>query len=171
MYLTSARSLSVLKTTQSGWAGFHRDAYTTLPETNERLLATTINAKWTYIATEKSTVSQLPFGNLHIRIRNRLLSTFFGPPATGSYSKGVQETLFQMGKAVIENETALKNITLTLPNLHFLPCIIPVYQKNKIKFEDDVYIPSDEPHGVITATIERSSGNVSHAAAQRRSKM
>ncbi|GBG75700.1 hypothetical protein CBR_g20325 [Chara braunii] len=38
--------LSVLKTTQSGFEGFVRDKYTSLPETKDRILATSIAASW-----------------------------------------------------------------------------------------------------------------------------
>jgi urate oxidase len=38
----------VLKTTNSGWEGFLRERYTTLPETNDRILSTVVNADWMY---------------------------------------------------------------------------------------------------------------------------
>src|SRR5579871_3118173 len=40
--------LVVLKTTDSAFAGFPRDAYTTLPETRDRILATSVTATWRY---------------------------------------------------------------------------------------------------------------------------
>ncbi|CAI5507597.1 unnamed protein product [Closterium sp. Naga37s-1] len=39
---------SVLKTTQSGFEGFVRDQNTLLPDTRERILATTVQATWSY---------------------------------------------------------------------------------------------------------------------------
>jgi len=38
--------LDVLKTTQSGWEKFYRDRYTVLPDTDERILATTVSVVW-----------------------------------------------------------------------------------------------------------------------------
>ena len=39
-------STQVLKTTQSGYAGFLKDRFTTLPDTAERIVATEITASW-----------------------------------------------------------------------------------------------------------------------------
>ena len=40
--------LVVMKTRRSGFSGFPRDRYTTLPETDDRLMATRITAIWRY---------------------------------------------------------------------------------------------------------------------------
>jgi len=42
------REYQVLKTTQSGYAGFLHDQFTLLPDTNERILATSLTAYWKY---------------------------------------------------------------------------------------------------------------------------
>lgn len=146
--------LRVLKTTQSGWEKFVQDAYTTLPATRERILATSIDAEWQY---ERGAVDG---GRVHFQralrnVRDALLSEFFGPASTGHYSNGVQETLFKMGSRAIANESTLSSITLSLPNIHFLPCRLAVFAKNNIAFEDDVFVPTDEPHGIISATVDR----------------
>ena len=39
-------NLVLLKTTDSAFAGFPRDEYTTLPETDDRILATSVTATW-----------------------------------------------------------------------------------------------------------------------------
>jgi urate oxidase len=89
-------------------------------------------------------------------VRDALLGAFYGPPDRGHFSPGVQYSLFQMGRAALAAVPEIEQITLELPNLHFLPCNIPVYSKNGLKFEDDVYIPTDEPHGIISATVTRA---------------
>lgn len=139
----------VLKTTKSGWAGFLKDRYTTLPETDERILATEINAEW-------SCPEGADYRRVYNVVKATLMRVFFGPVDTGVFSKGVQETLYKMGAAVVRDVPEVDGITISLPNLHFLPCSIPVFAKNAVKFEDDVFIPSSEPHGIISATIERS---------------
>lgn len=40
------RNLKVLKTTQSGYAGFIHDKFTTLPDVSDRILATAISCTW-----------------------------------------------------------------------------------------------------------------------------
>jgi len=97
----------------------------------------------------------LNFDKIRGKVTESLLSEFYGPPDTGHYSNGVQETLFKMGSAVVDRVNEVEKITLSLPNIHFLPCNLAVFQKNKLHFEDDVYVPTDEPHGIISATIAR----------------
>jgi urate oxidase len=143
--------LEVLKTTQSGWSKFHDDRFRTLPDTDERILATRVSAAWNYEPN-----ADADYDAAHNRVRGALVDEFYGPPDRGHFSPGVQYTLFQMGRAALLAAPEIEQITLSLPNLHFLPCNIPVYGKNGIQFEDDVYIPTDEPHGTISATITRS---------------
>lgn len=80
---------------------------------------------------------------------------FFGPTDTGEFSPGVQASLMKMGAAALAAAPEVARITLNLPNLHFLPANLPVFAKNDIKFEDDVYVPAADPHGIISATVQR----------------
>ncbi len=50
--LAGLTGLVVLKTTGSEFWGFPRDAYTTLAETRERILATAVTARWRYTSTD-----------------------------------------------------------------------------------------------------------------------
>ncbi len=142
-----------MKTTKSGWANFHQSSFTTLPDTTERILATTLQASWKYSGGSRS---DRDYDALHVQVRKALLEAFFGPPTTGEYSNGVQETLYKMGNNVLNSTTEVSSISLDMPNLHFLPTgTLPVFVKNSVPFEDDVYIPTDEPHGIIHATVSR----------------
>lgn len=139
-------NLSVLKTTQSGYEGFGRNALTTLPDTRERMLATTLSATWAYAKAPPD------YDAAYDAVLNGLCETFFGPPRGGVYSAGVQATLYAMGCAVIARVGAMTSITLKLPNLHFLPSL-----PANIPFENDVYVATSEPHGMIEATVSRAS--------------
>lgn len=145
----------VLKTTQSGWEKFHRGRYQTLGDTRERILATSITATWSYCNTDN-----IDYTILYNKVKDCLIQVFYGPPTTGEYSAGVQSSLYKMGCNVLKNVPQIKEVSLSLPNIHFLPCNIPVFKNNGIKFEDDVYIPTDEPHGIIAATVSRASGKL-----------
>lgn len=74
-----------------------------------------------------------------------------GPPRGGVYSPSVQATLFDMGRAALGAAPSLISITLTCPNIHFLP-VLPA----GIPFAHDVYVATSEPHGTIKATIART---------------
>ncbi|KAF8397969.1 hypothetical protein HHK36_016895 [Tetracentron sinense] len=50
----------------------------------------------------------------------------------------------------------ISSIQLTMPNLHFLPVNLSSKDSATIvKFDDDVYTPTDEPHGTIEASLSR----------------
>jgi urate oxidase len=141
------RGWRVLKTTQSGYAGFLHDDLTTLPNTIERIMATVVTATWRYAAPPPC------YDAAHAAARAALASAFFGPPRGGVFSPSVQFTLFQMAAAVLAAIPAAERVALRLPNLHFLPCAPP-----GDVFEDDVYIATSEPHGDIEAVVTRGAG-------------
>ena len=137
-------NLSVLKTTQSGYEGFGRGPLTSLPETRERMLATTLSATWAYAKAPPD------YDAAYDAVMHGLCDTFFGPARGGVYSPGVQATLYAMGCAVLARVGAVSSISLALPNLHFLPTL-----PANIPFENDVYVATSEPHGSIMATVSR----------------
>uniref|UniRef100_A0A1J3I4F6 Uricase n=1 Tax=Noccaea caerulescens TaxID=107243 RepID=A0A1J3I4F6_NOCCA len=150
--------LSLLKTTQSGFERFVRDKYTVLPETRERMLATEVNASWRYSYDSVASVPRkgLYFSDKFMEVKKVLMETFFGPPETGVYSPSVQRTLYLMGGAVLRRFGDVSSIHLKMPNIHFLPVNLSTKDNpSMVKFKDDVYLPTDEPHGSIEATLSR----------------
>ena len=79
--------LEVLRTTGSGWSGFVRDELTTLPETDDRILATAVSAHWTYAE------GGIDYGAAWHAARDALLESF-----GDHYSPSVQFTLRRMGR-------------------------------------------------------------------------
>ncbi|KAM0917206.1 hypothetical protein ACQ4PT_009642 [Festuca glaucescens] len=154
---------SLLKTTQSGFEGFVRDRYTLLPETRERIVATEVTAWWRYPFEH---VSQLPskpfcFKQRYQDLKKVLADTFFGPPDVGVYSPSVQNTLYLMGREVLTRFPDIASIQLRMPNLHFLPVNLSGKENpGLVKFADDVYMPTDEPHGTIEATLTRANSKL-----------
>lgn len=157
--LTSGiEGLSLLKTTKSGFEGYIRDKYTLLPETRERMVATEISTSWRYTFESliKVPTNPLYFNERFLDVKKVLVDIFFGHPKAGVYSPSVQSTLYQMGKAVLNRFPDVASIQLRMPNIHFLP--VNLSSKNGptiVKFEDDVYLPTDEPHGTIEASLSR----------------
>ncbi|CAL4946437.1 unnamed protein product [Urochloa decumbens] len=148
---------SLLKTTQSGFEGFVTDRYRLLPDTRERIVATEVTAWWRYPFEH---VSQLPskpfcFTQRYQDVKKVLSETFFGPADVGVYSPSVQNTLYLMGKEVLTRFPDISSIQLRMPNLHFLPVNLGSKENPLVKFADDVYLPTDEPHGTIEATLSR----------------
>jgi urate oxidase len=134
--------LVVLKTTNSGWEGFLRERYTTLPETDDRILATKIAANWLYGS------ANVDFDRLWRGVRDRILATF-----TDHYSPSVQNTLYRMGEAVLEGFTEIRKIHLSLPNKHHL-----LYDLGRFGMENEgeIFHATSEPYGLIEGTVERA---------------
>ncbi|KAL2326625.1 hypothetical protein Fmac_025683 [Flemingia macrophylla] len=162
LQLTSGiEGLSVLKTTRSGFEGFIRDKYTALPDTRERMLATEVTALWRYSYESLYSVPQRPlyFTDKYLEVKKVLADTFFGPPNVGVYSPSVQNTLYLMAKATLNRFPDIAYVHLKMPNLHFIPVNISNKDGPIVKFDDDVYLPTDEPHGSIQASLSRLWSN------------
>ena len=132
---------TVLKSTGSEFHGFPRDRYTTLGETDDRILATSVTAWWRY------TELGLDYDALYTGIRDLMLSTF-----AGLHSLALQQTIFAMGKAVLEAYPMVGEVRLSCPNKHhFLVDLSPFGQENP----GEVFFAADRPYGLIQATVER----------------
>jgi urate oxidase len=136
--------LSLLKTTDSTFTGFVRDQYTTLPETDDRIFATLLSARWFWSKTPAD------WDRAHRAIRLALVETF-----ARHRSLSVQQTLHAMGTAALEICPEIEQITLTMPNKHHLLVnLLPFGMDN----HNEVFVATDEPHGVISATLSRGPG-------------
>jgi len=142
----------VLKTTQSGYAGFTKDAWTALPDVGDRILATSVSASWRYSR-------PVAYDGAYAAVIAAMAAAFFGPAGAGSFSPSAQFTLHEMGSAALASVPGIDSIALTLPNLHFLPCA-PLGDWRG--FEDDVYVATAEPHGVIEASMVREGVRAPH---------
>jgi urate oxidase len=133
--------LDVLRTTGSGWSGFARDELTTLPETEDRILATAVSARWTYAE------GGIDYGAAWHAARDAILESF-----GDHYSPSVQFTLRRMGRAVLKAVEAIERVHLSLPNRHHL-----LYDLSRFGLENpnEVFQATTEPYGLIEGTVER----------------
>jgi urate oxidase len=133
--------LSLLKTADSAFAGFIRDAYTTLPDTHDRIFATVLSADWIYGNTPAD------WNRSHQQVRQALLEVF------GRHkSQSVQQTLFAMGTAALAACPAVEEIRLRMPNKHHL---LVNLQPFGLENNNEIFVPTEEPFGVITGTVRR----------------
>jgi len=133
--------LVLLKTTKSAFEGYLKDRYTTLPETSDRIFATSVRAVWRY------TSATVDFNASMERCRRTLIDVF-----AAHNSRAVQETLYAMGDRVLQSQSEIDEIRLTLPNKHYLPVNLkPLGLENR----NEIFLPTDEPHGVIEACLTR----------------
>jgi len=148
--IAGLKELTVLKTTQSGFAGYPKDRYTTLPETTDRILATDVAARWLYDG------GDVDYNAVYASVRMLLLEAF-----AEKYSAALQTTLFDMGKRVLEVHPEIAEIRFSMPNKHhFVVDLAPFGLDNP----NEVFFAADRPYGLIEATVARE-GVASPAAA------
>jgi len=133
--------LMVLKTTKSAFEGFLRDPYTTLKEDRDRILSTAIHADWLYDGEE------IEYSPAWHGVRQALLETF-----AEHDSLSLQHTLYAMGEAVLGSFDRIKEIHLSLPNKHYNKVDLTAFGMDN---PAEVFLPADEPHGAIEATLRK----------------
>ncbi|HXW61725.1 MAG TPA: urate oxidase [Candidatus Acidoferrales bacterium] len=139
--VSGLENLIILKTAGSGFEGYLQDSLTTLEPTSDRLFATGLKAHWTYLAPHGD------FAKLRARIREILIAVF-----AGHASKSVQHTMYAMGEAVLQAVAEVKDIALAMPNLHCLLVDLARFGQDN---PNEIFVPTDEPHGYIEARMGR----------------
>ena len=135
--------LSVLKTTQSGWAGYLLDErFTTLPESHDRIMATVVTAKWEYAA------ASCDYDAVWQRAYDQIQRTF-----TDHYSPSLQNTLYRLGEAVLGACPEISRVWFQMPNRHHLR-----YNLERFGLENDneIFHVDPEPYGLMEAWVERA---------------
>jgi len=139
------KDLTVLKSTGSEFAGFPRDNYTTLVETDDRIMATSVTARWRFLP--EAVEAGIDYNALYTEVSAVLLSTF----AT-VHSLALQQTLFAMGKAAIEARPEIAEMRFAMPNKHHF-----TYDLSPFGLENpgEVFYAADRPYGLIEGTVVR----------------
>lgn len=140
------KDLTILKSTGSEFHGFLTDPYTVLQPTNDRVMATSLVAKWRFALTEED-IAAMDWEAVYAGVKTLMVSRF----AT-VHSLALQQTLFEMGKAVLEEFPQIVEIRLSAPNKHhFLYDLAPFGVEN----DNEVFHADDRPYGLIQASITR----------------
>jgi urate oxidase len=134
--------LLILKTTGSGFEDYVQDRFTTLPSTKDRILATKLKATWVY---EKRPAN---YSRSNRNILEAMLRVF-----AENYSPSVQVTLFQMGEAALKAAAEISKVHLAMPNKH---CLLIDLAPFGLPNQNEVFVPTDEPHGQIEGTVSRA---------------
>ena len=134
-------NLVILKSAHSAFSGFLQDDLTTLPETRDRLFATSLTANWRYRSNEIDFAAAWP------TVRATLLNEF-----STHHSESVQHTLHAMGQAVLNHVADVTAIRLVMPNIHHIPFDLARFG---LENRNEIFVPMEEPHGVIEATLTR----------------
>ncbi|KAK4619437.1 Uricase [Fulvia fulva] len=146
--------LLVLKSTGSQFHSFHRDEFTRLPETWDRILSTEVEAGWhwkTFNDLEDVKREQSAFDQAHEDARRITLETF-----ARENSPSVQNTMYKMAEQILEAARGVERVEYSLPNKHYFEIDLSWYNGLKNTGADaEVYAPQSDPNGLIQCTVER----------------
>ena len=131
--------LIVLNTTGSEFSGFPRDEYTTLPDAKDRMLATTVSARWRLRGADAD------WAAVFEAAKAALLAAF-----AQTYSYSLQQALYAIGSDIVTTVPDICEVRLALPNRHhFLVDLAPFGLTNA----NEVYYAADRPYGLIEGTV------------------
>src|SRR5438309_5622813 len=135
------RDFVILKSTGSGFEKYPKDEFTTLPETADRILATSFSATWAFAKSPSS------YRDQNDKIIAAMLKVF-----ANNFSPSAQTTLFQMGEAALAACPEISHVDLVMPNKHYLLIDLSPFG---LKNQNEVFTPTDAPHGQIEASVSR----------------
>jgi urate oxidase len=131
--------LVLLSSTGSEFRGFAADDYTTLAETDDRILCTSVEARWRHAE------PQADWRASYDAVRSALITAF-----ADTYSRSLQQTLYAMGARVVATCHGVAEVRLRLPNVHhFLVDLEPFGLDNP----GEVFHVDDRPYGLIEAGV------------------
>jgi urate oxidase len=130
-----------MKSTQSGWENYVKDRYTTIPPTADRMCATSMVASWKWSAKPQN----------YLATNAKILDTVLEVFGT-TYSMSVQDSLYRMGEAALAAVPEISEIGMACPNMHFILMNLSAFGMDN---NNDVFLPTDEPHGQIECTVGR----------------
>ena len=137
------RDLVILKSTGSGFENYPKDELTTLPETADRILATSFSSTWTFKE------QPADYNRANDAILSAMLKVF-----ANNYSPSAQTTLFQMGEAALAACPEISGLDLAMPNKH---CLLINLAPFGLENNNELFVPTDEPHGDIRAIVMRDA--------------
>jgi len=144
------KNFVILKSTGSEFAGFLTDPYTTLVETHDRVMATSLTARWRFSGPVEN------WNATYTRVKEILIREY----AT-LQSLALQQTLWHMGKAVLEEIPELVEVRLAAPNKHhFIVDLEPFGLEN----HGEVFVAADRAYGLIEAQVLRDDAPPAHDA-------
>ncbi|KAF2089868.1 uricase [Saccharata proteae CBS 121410] len=149
--------LLVLKSTGSAFYGFHRDEYTRLPETWDRILSTEVKANWEwkrFDALQQVRAQKEKFDEAFTHARSITLDTF-----AKDESASVQNTMYKMCDQILAKAPGVEEVSYSLPNKHYFEVDLSWFKGLKNTGKDaEVFAPQSDPNGLIQCTVGRKGG-------------
>lgn len=155
--MSGIRGLRLLKTTQSSFVNFVNDEFRSLQDQHDRIFSTVVECNWEYMYVDAKT----KFCQIFDIVKDVIVKNFAGELKSGTPSPSVQNTLYLTEKEVLEKVPEISAINMTMPNKHYtvfdskpFQCVIP-------GANNEVFVPTDKPFGIIYAQLDRKDFNAS----------
>lgn len=144
--------LLVLKSTGSAFHGFHRDEFTKLPETWDRILSTEIEAGWQWkLFKTLSELKDVDFHGAWTTARDITMKTF-----AEDKSASVQATMYKMCDKILAAVPLVEAVDYALPNKHYFEIDLSWHKGiQNLGKEATVLAPQTDPNGLIQCTVTR----------------
>ena len=147
--LSGVQDLVLLNSTDSEFKGFLREEFTTLPDADDRVLATSLVARWRHDTTEG-----VDWNASYDAVLALLMRTF-----ADTYSRALQETLFTMGSAVLDAHPTVAELRFSAPNKHHFLVDFSKFDVEGLTNDGEVFIAADRPYGLIEAEVVREGSD------------
>lgn len=144
------RDLTVLKSTGSEFHGFPRDRYTTLPETDDRIMATDITCRWLFRpgAAGGDGAGEMDYDAVYARAKQTVMEQF-----ALVHSLSLQQTLYAAGQAVLEEVGDIEDIRFVMPNNHHY---LVDLERFGLENHNEVFEAGVLPYGYMNASVTRA---------------
>jgi len=139
--VSGVKALSILKTSDSEYHSFLQDKYTTLKPTRDRVVATSLTAQWWH------TSEDVDWGKSHETAVQAIIDTY-----GNHYSLAHQQTLFEVGAAVLNGQPQIAEFRITAPNLHHFDYDLARFG---VENNNEVFHADDRPYGLQECTVQR----------------
>ena len=139
--ISGSTGLTVLKSTGSEFHGFPEVPYTSLHETDDRILATAVTSRWRHLGVD------VDWDADYAAVRQTLLDLF-----ADTHSLSLQQTLYAMGEAVLKEHAGIAEIRFSMPNKHHFLVDMSEWDLDN---PNVVFYAADRPYGLIEASVIR----------------
>ncbi|WP_326821364.1 factor-independent urate hydroxylase [Streptosporangium sp. NBC_01756] len=143
--VSGLKDLVVLNSTGSEFSGFAVDEYTTLRPATDRVLATEVSAGWRHVPGASPAGGSAGFGESYSEVRRCLLEAF-----ADTHSLSLQQTLYAMGRRVLETRGEICEVRLAMPNKHHFPVDLTPFGLDN---PGEVFYAADRPYGLIEGVV------------------
>eukprot|EP01111_Echinosteliopsis_oligospora_P016006 TRINITY_DN6515_c0_g3_i1.p1 TRINITY_DN6515_c0_g3~~TRINITY_DN6515_c0_g3_i1.p1 ORF type:complete len:288 (+),score=48.53 TRINITY_DN6515_c0_g3_i1:82-945(+) len=145
---SGVKNLVMLNTTESGFVGFHRDKYTTLKETTDRIFSTSCTLSWDFY----TNTNKINYNKIYNSAKSSVFHIF-----AHTYSSSVQQTQLLVAQEFLKVNAEVSEMRLVMPNIHaFEVNLAPFDLENK----GTLFQPTSEPSGLIESTVKRNASKL-----------